>query len=125
MCCTGSFRWSSPCKHSGVAPSEIRWVGMRLPAINPHVKTKSVVFRPLIYPHSNCSGGRSAKVIKGLKTIDLVVTRALMGGGGGSGVHTAVTKVVINEVQGNLAHKKTHTPLGPPWYPRHRPAVGS
>ena len=28
-------------------------------------------------------------------------------------------------IQGNLAHKKTPTPLGPPKDPRHRPTVGS
>ena len=30
-----------------------------------------------------------------------------------------------NSVQGYLAHKKTPTPLRPPWDPRHRPTVGS
>ena len=28
-------------------------------------------------------------------------------------------------IQGYLAHMKTPTPLGLPWYPRHRPTVGS
>ena len=28
-------------------------------------------------------------------------------------------------LQGYLAHRKTPTPLGPPWDPRHRPTVGS
>ena len=28
-------------------------------------------------------------------------------------------------VQGYLAHKKTPTPLGPPWGSRHHPTVGS
>ena len=30
-----------------------------------------------------------------------------------------------HRLQGYLTHKKTPTPLGPPWHPRHRPMVGS
>ena len=39
------------------------------------------------------------------------------------------TKIDLNHslrcLQGYLAHKKTPTPVGPPWAHRHRPAVGS
>jgi len=32
---------------------------------------------------------------------------------------------LADSLQGYLAHKKTPTPLGPPYDPRHRPTVGS
>ena len=40
----------------------------------------------------------------------------------GVGVRDFVKSLIV---QGYLAHKKTHPPLGPPLDPRHRPTVGS
>ena len=37
----------------------------------------------------------------------------------------AFHRVTHTHVQGYLAHKKSHPPLGPQWGPRHVPTVGS
>ena len=41
-----------------------------------------------------------------------------------SGSHPA-QPARVEELQGYLAHKKRHPPLGPPYVPRHSPKVGS
>ena len=40
-------------------------------------------------------------------------------------VTVAVSSRVDFVLQGCLAHMKTHSPLGPPYHPRHSPSVGS
>jgi len=46
---------------------------------NPHVKTKSIFFRPLIFPDSHPLGGGSVKSNhRDLKAINLVLTRGLV-----------------------------------------------
>ena len=49
----------------------------------------------------------------------------LPAGRGSRTQHVEWRSPLSEPLQGYLAPKKTHTPLGPPWYPRYRPTVGS
>ena len=51
-------------------------------ATNPHAKAESGVFRPLIHLNSHLFVGVLSRQVRGVKTIDLVLTSGLVAGSG-------------------------------------------